>query len=352
MNFKTNILYLYSELVGYQIPVLNEYIHKYQAEVYVVHWDKKKLKPFTPPQTQGINYFKRSEYNKESLWELCKKINPTIVYVSGWMDKEYLFVCKRLKKLGIPVVSGFDDMWTGSLRQIIGSLVFPIYFKRYFSHAWVAGMYQFEFAKRLGFKNNEIIFDLLTANTSKFNSQVNYNSEVQSLNCSFLYVGNFRTVKGVDILMKAYNIYREKYKGTWRLVCVGNGELEKCIRDTKGVTLYPFSSEDVLKKIASETDVFILPSRHDQWGVVVHEFTSLGMPLLLSEFVGARTTFLIEGYNGYIFKNNSSEDLAKKMSLISSLSAEQLSNMGDNSRQLASRINISTSAANFMSILK
>lgn len=344
---KLKILYLYSEIVGYQIPVLKEYVSKYMAEVYVIHWDKKKLKPYEPPNLYKIHFIKKSEYKKKALFKLCERINPSIIYVSGWMDRDYLFICRKLKKRGIPIVTGFDDTWTGSIKQRLGILISPFLIRKYFSHAWVAGPYQFEYAKKIGFRNKEIIFDLLTANTDIYQIPL----KKQGSDKNFLYVGNFRKIKGIDILIDAFRIYKDELHGSWGLICVGNGEYEQRLKETGNISLFPFSDEKMLIEIAKKASVFILPSRHDQWGVVVHEFTSLGMPLLLSEFVGARTTFLIEGYNGYIFKNNSSEDLAKKMSLISSLSAERLSNMGDNSRQLASRINISTSAANFMSIL-
>ena len=38
------ILYLYSEVVGYLIPIFEEYVSSYDAEVNVVHWDKEKVK--------------------------------------------------------------------------------------------------------------------------------------------------------------------------------------------------------------------------------------------------------------------------------------------------------------------
>lgn len=345
----TNIIYLYSELVGYQIPIINEYINTYGATVSVVHWDQKKLKPFTPTLSDGVIYYKRSEYTKSSLLELCNHIKPDIVYVSGWMDKDYLFVCKKLKKRGVPVVSGFDDMWHGNLRQRVGALVFPFLYKRYFSHAWVAGAYQFEFAKHLGFKNDEIIFDLLSANTNIFNEK-KYNRNVDKP--AFLYVGNFRKVKGIDILLKAFEIYKNELNGKWQLICVGNGEYEDILQGIDGITVHGYADEERLIEIANKASVFILPSRHDQWGVVVHEFSSLGMPLLLSEFVGARTSFLIEGYNGFIFKENSARELAEKMLQFSNMSILKINEMSHNSSKLGSRISIASSAANFMSLIR
>ena len=219
-----NILYLYSEVAGYLIPVFEQYVNKYNAKVHVVYWDKKKLKPYNPPHQNNVVYYKRSQYNLKEINELCAAIKPNITYIVGWMDKTYLKVAKHLVYQNIPVVAGFDDYWVGSLRQNIGRLIFYLFYRKCFSHAWVAGPYQYEFAKRFGFKNNQIIFNLLSANTKVFN----YKKPMGKLNNKkrFLYVGNFRTVKGVDILLEAFKIYKKQYKGDWNLTCVGNGELD------------------------------------------------------------------------------------------------------------------------------
>jgi glycosyltransferase involved in cell wall biosynthesis len=345
------ILYLYSELVGYQIPIFETYVNTYNAQVHVVSWDKNKLKPYMPPQLEGVTYYKRSEYSKYDILNLANKIVPDIIYVSGWMDKAYLYVTRRMKKRGIPIVVGFDDIWYSTFRQKIGKFIFPFYFKKCFSHAWVAGPYQFEFAKKLGFKNKEIIFDMLSANTNVFDANID-DIHLKKPSKSFLYVGNFRTIKGTDILIEAYDMYLNMHKdGKWKLICVGNGDLEIELRANENIEVIPFSSGEEIVEISKRADVFILPSRHEQWGVVVHEFASLGMPLLLSDVVGAKATFFINGFNGFLFKNESAEDLAKKMIEISNLDDERLHNMGVNSYMLSKRINIETSAANFISIL-
>ncbi|MEN2489799.1 glycosyltransferase [Flavobacterium sp. B11] len=348
---KIKILYLYSELVGYQIPILKEYVSQYNAEVHVMSWDKKKIKPYVPELIEGVTYYKRSEYNNEQILSLTLDINPDIIYISGWMDKGYLYVTKRMKKQNVPIVTAFDDIWKGTLRQKVGAFIFPFYFKKFFTHAWVAGAYQFEFAKKMGFKNREIVFDMLSADTSQFKYDAN-SLRKENTQKSFLYVGNFRKVKGVDILINAFEIYKSKYNGTWNLICVGNGELEPSLKECSRVKLFPFSTSKEIIEISKNANVFILPSRNDQWGVVVHEFACLGMPLLLAENVGAKASFFINGFNGYGFNNDSAEELAKQMYRFEKLDNNELLSMGENSYALSKKINVATSAANFISILK
>ncbi len=350
MKDKIKILYLYSELVGYQIPIFKEYTTKYNAEVHVISWDKRKLKPYIPVAVEGVTYYKRSDYTKEMIFSLALNIDPHIIYISGWMDHGYLYVSKRMKKRDVPVVTAFDDMWRGTLRQKVGALIFPLYFRKFFTHAMVAGPYQFEFAKKMGFKNREIIFDMLSADTSVFNCDVK-TLRKKKLQKAFIYVGNFRQIKGVDLLIEAFEIYRNKLNGTWELICVGNGELEPLLKRTSNVKLFPFSSSQEVKEISNGADVFILPSRNDQWGVVVHEFACLGLPLLLSENIGAKTAFFINGFNGLQFNNSSANELAIQMSVFEKMDLGTLISMGENSYMLSKRINPSTSAANFISIL-
>lgn len=346
------ILYLYSELVGYQIPIFFEYTNKYNAKVHVVNWDKNNIKPYAPPEIRNVTYYKRSQFTTKSLTELALEINPDIIYISGWMDRDYLVVAKEFRKKGVPVVAGFDDQWIGTVRQRIASLLSPVIIKKYFSHAWVSGSYQYEFAKKFGFKNNNIIYNLLSCDTKLFCKGKEYLA-CKAINYpdSFLYVGNFRSVKGTDILVNAFEIYRSKYQGKWKLICVGNGEMRSLLEGVPGVELLDFMNQEGLVEITKRSGVFVLPSRFEKWGVVVHEFTSAAMPLILSEYVGAMPTFFVENYNGISYKNNSSNNLANAMFLMSNKNVAELIDMSNNSHKLSLRVNPEISAASFLSIL-
>ncbi len=346
------ILYLYSELAAYNIPVFKTLTNKYNALLHVVSWDKKKLKPYEAPEIENVHYYQRSEFSSDSLLTLAKNIKPDIIYVSGWMDKGYFKTLRFFKNNNIPIVIGFDDQWVGSIRQRLGIVLFRVYYQRYYTHAWVAGPRQFEFAKRLGFNNENIIFDLLTADVDLFKKSINSISEKADIFPKvFLYVGNFRKIKGTDILIEGFKKYRDKYKGDWKLICIGNGELEHLLKSEENVSVVNFQEQKELIKFVNKAGVFILPSRHDQWGVVVHEFCAAGMPMLLSEQVGAKTLFMIEGFNGLSFSNNSSDELARVMDIFTSKTDEELLNMSYNSIALSERVSPETSAANLISIL-
>jgi glycosyltransferase involved in cell wall biosynthesis len=166
-----------------------------------------------------------------------------------------------------------------------------------------------------------------------------------------LYAGRFTESKGLDTLIEAFKIYQTLYAGTWGLTCIGNGPFENKLQQQAGITVEPFAEQSTLASRATLTGAFVLPSRYEPWGVVVHEFASAGLPLLLSNKVGARQQFLVEGLNGYTFEAGLATDLAAKMHQLASASDAQLLSMGRASQQLSSALSPEVATASFVSVL-
>ena len=348
------ILYLYSELGGYLVPVFQEYVNEYNADVHVIHWDKKKNTPYMAPTLSNVHYYKNSNFNKKALIDFVSGLKPDIVYISGWMDKNYLAAAEVLKKQQIPVVTGFDDIWYKTLRQKMASIAFALIKKKYFTHAWVAGPYQYEYAKRLGFKNNEIIFNLLSANSHLFVERINNPPVLNNKIKSFLFVGRLHEVKGLNLLLDAFEKVSQ-INDEWTLKIIGNGPLkEQLVQRTKlnpNIIMKDFMQpEDLINEIAN-SDVFVLPSLFEPLGVVIHEFCIAGMALIVSDCCGAAPEFVIHGYNGFLFENKNVNSLESQMRKIMEMDPLELQKMGQNSVKLSRRITPEISAASFMSVL-
>ena len=350
------VLYLYAEIMGYNIPILERLANHYGASVDVVHWDQDKKTPYLPSvRAEGIRFHPRSEFTPEGLCEFATTLHPDLVYTSGWQDPGYRPALRQLKKLGVPIVMGLDTQWNNSLRQRLGSKLIKYVFKdRYFSYAWVPGPQQYECAARLGFAPTEIIGHLLTGNTQIFATAASAleQEKLDHYPRQFLYVGRLTEPKGIDTLIEAFKKYRQAYSGSWGLTCIGNGPLESCLKEQAGITVEPFADQMTLAAWARRIGALILPSRYEPWGVVVHEFASAGLPLLLSNKVGARLQFLVNGLNGYTFDAGSATDLAEKMHHLAAHSDVQLLSMGHASQQLSGALNPEIATASFVSVVK
>ena len=344
------VLYLYTEVMGYLVPVFEELVKTHGAQVDVIHRDKQKLTPYAPPAVDGVCFHGRTDLSDSQLAQLVQDIAPDLVYISGWQDKGYLRIARQLKSQGCPIVVGFDDQWHSSLRQIAGSYLMRLFLKkRYFTYAWVAGPYQFEYASRMGFSKSQIIFNLYSCNIDAF-SQSALPQLAQQETSNFLFVGRFHFNKGINTLIDAFKMYK-KGGGKWNLICVGNGPLRANL-NIEGISVEDFQTAEALRNLVAKSGAFVLPSHHEPWGVVAQEFSLAGLPLILSNQVGSRPVFLIDGFNGYLFDSRSSIDLAKKMHSISETSHLTLRRMGERSRSLGLAITPEMSAASLVSVLK
>ena len=117
------------------------------------------------------------------------------------------------------------------------------------------------------------------------------------------------------------------------------------------ITVIPFLQPEELRRELLKGGVGCLPTHKDQWGVVLHEFALMGLPILASTGCGAVTEFLISGFNGYTFKKGDAKDLSRKLLAFTKLADSEYKLFSDNSRSLSSRISTESSSASLMSVL-
>lgn len=121
-------------------------------------------------------------------------------------------------------------------------------------------------------------------------------------NC-IISVGQIIHRKGFDNLITAFsNIYE---KG-WGLYIVGGEctqELKEVIKENvrKNVHFINFIAKDELKKYYMASDIFVLPTRYDPWGLVVNEAMANGLPIITTYQCGAGNMMVINGGNGYLY---------------------------------------------------
>jgi glycosyltransferase involved in cell wall biosynthesis len=281
---------------------------------------------------------------------LVQKLNPSIIICSGWIDKDYLRICKKYYKK-IPTILTIDTHWRGDIKQHIGFLLSPFLLKNKFSHAWVPGNTQKHYTKKLGFKDNEIILDFYSCDVAYFSSIKNKitDQKKQNFPTRFIFVGRYYDFKGIDKLWQAFIELQQEKPNDWELWCLGTGSIEP-INHPK-IKHFGFVQPEDFLEYARQTGVFVMPSLFEPWGVVLHEFAAMGFPLLASDKVGAVESFLEDKKNGYIFKAGDINSLKEKLQEVMQLSAEQLNLMGEYSSQLAQHITPKIWADNLMKLV-
>lgn len=103
----------------------------------------------------------------------------------------------------------------------------------------------------------------------------------------FLYTGRFAQPKGIDVLLPAFQLVRDRVGTTARLVLVGSGELQVdsaadlLAAERTGVHVHD-PTEDVRAFLAG-SDVFVFPSRREGLPNAVLEAIAAGLPCVLSD---------------------------------------------------------------------
>lgn len=328
-------LFLYTEIAEYFLACCNQLAQ--HGEVHIVRWPVNKEAPFQFQFSNKLNLYTKSDYNFDELKQLVATINPDVIICSGWIDKDYLKITKQYFKK-IPTVMTCDTHWRGDLKQRVAMLASRFTLLRIFSHAWVPGQIQKKYVLNLGFKNENIETGFYSCDLEHFESiyQAQQIQKQQSFPKRFLYVGRYYEFKGIKELWQAFIELQTEQPNEWELWCLGIGDIEP-VQHHK-IKHFGFVQPKDLATYTSQTGVFILPSRFEPWGVVVHEFAASGFPLLLSDKIGAREQFLSDGKNGFTFQSENVLEIKRSMKKMINTSTEDLLKMSQTSNALAHSI--------------
>jgi N-acetyl-alpha-D-glucosaminyl L-malate synthase BshA len=128
-----------------------------------------------------------------------------------------------------------------------------------------------------------------------------------------IHVSNFRPVKRVPDVIKIFSLVREKIPS--RLILVGDGpersECERLCRELGIMEYVKFmGKQDSLPEILSISDLFLMPSQSESFGLSALEAMSCSVPVISSS-VGGLPELNLHGETGYIAEFGDVERMAK-----------------------------------------
>jgi glycosyltransferase involved in cell wall biosynthesis len=160
-------------------------------------------------------------------------------------------------------------------------------------------------------------------------------------------------LKGLDVLLRAFFALRSKRDDVFLLIG-GDGPFRPYCQElarSLGIPDVQFLGSvhpDFAADLYKQSDVFVLTSyywenRYEPWGLVINEAASMSLPIITTTAVGAAQDLVIEGYNGFVVKDNNVDHLHITMEKILDL---DLVTMGNNSRFLFKKKNDFINMAN------
>ncbi len=163
-------------------------------------------------------------------------------------------------------------------------------------------------------------------------------------------VARLAAEKGIDVLLRAAAVARLP------VIVVGDGpertHLEQLAREL-GVRA-TFTGDRPIESVVEAyvaADVFALLSTHEPWGVVVNEAAACGLPLVLSDRVGAARDLLRVGENGVLVPAGDAEAAADAFASLASDSGIR-ETMGARSRELVQGFGYGPSVDNLLAAVR
>ncbi len=264
-----------------------------------------------------------------------RSFGPDALLVSSWHIPEYRKLARAFAGQ-VPRVLCMDNWWVGSPKQWLGRLGSRLYLQPFFDLAFVPGIRQAQFAAMLGFDQGRIFTGLYSADTEGFASLERPASPFAGR--SFLYAGRLVEEKGFSDLLIAYDCYRSKVDQPWPLRVAGVGPLAAGLAARPGIEHLGFCQPNTLPTVMGQSAVFLLPSRHEHWGVVVHEAAAAGLALCCTVGVPAADRFLQDGFNGLLVPARDPRALGLALQTLGGLSDAALAAMAEGSRSLARQL--------------
>ncbi len=229
------------------------------------------------------------------------------VIIGGWNSVLYWLVAlmSKKKKNAVIVESSVLESKVEGSRALLKKL-----FLSRISKALVPGVSNEKLLCQLGFKGE--IIKTHGVGLYNRNRRVPFRALHEDAK-KFLYVGRLSIEKNLKSLITVFNDCPE-----WILEIVGFGPQEEQLKlmAKKNVIFRGAVKNTDLLEIYQKSDVFVLPSDREPWGLVVEEAINNGVPVALSSRVGAAEDWVGIHKCGLTFNPDDIDDIKHTLDVI------------------------------------
>jgi glycosyltransferase involved in cell wall biosynthesis len=272
--------------------------------------------------------------DRRALIGTMAEFRPDVLVIGGWFVPAFNELAYESALGDVPRVLAIDRPRETLLKDWSHKLRHRAYLRR-FERVFVAGERCWQFARFLGFADAQI---------HRGTYGVDYDALAPLLERriaspggwprSFLFMGRYVPVKGLDVLLEAYRAYRVSVADPWSLTVCGAGEQKGMLAGVKGVCDLGFVQPAGQGDVLAGAGVFVMPSRFDPWPLVIVEACAAGLPVVCSSACGSAVELVRSYANGLVTPTGDAGALAAGMRWMHT-NADRLPAMGAQSRVMA-----------------
>lgn len=274
-----------------------------------------------------------------------------VIHLAGWSEKLILFSMITAWLHRIPTVVESDTPLPVAIapwKRFAKRLAYPLLFKIP-SMFLPGGTRQANYFRHYGVADERIRIAHMTVDVTHIMKRCSELGETgrlkirQELGFSqsdvvIVFVGRLIDRKGLDVLMESFDIFSRKLH-TVKLLLVGDGPLRKKIEylaeASDSIRYVGRLDTDGVIEMFHASDIAVVPSIVEPWGLVVNEAMAAGLPVIASDAVGCVDDLLHENSTGKIVKTNSVGELVNAIQYLAE-NGEARTGMGLTARVMIS----------------
>ncbi len=246
-----------------------------------------------------------------------------LVVIPGYYRPEYwaalMYCLLKGIKIGLFCDSTYSDAYTHGLR-----LLLKRFFVRFCDVYFAYGIRSHEYLVFLGADPNRIKTRCQAAALpSNYSPEEIIRKRIKKRNlesaCTVLYVGRLSPEKDLITLLNAWKVVSVKWPSA-SLDIIGSGPQERDLKllvESMGllsrVRFLGAKDIDTIYDAYTSSDLLVLPSMREPWGLVVNEALSFGCPVVVSDRCGCVPELVHDGKSGFQFRAGDAEDLSDKI---------------------------------------
>lgn len=267
------------------------------------------------------------------IWKEVREGGYDAVWLHGYGYAAYVLAFLAAKSRGLPVLIRSEThlllkrpSWRRKLRDAVLSLAY-----RFVDGFLAIGSLNRAYYQSLGVAASKIFDVPYTVDNSRFFVEAGRESPKKrglatqlGLRADLpviLFASKLMRRKHPELVLDALEMLQRR--GIFASVLiVGSGEMEPLLRvrvaerALKSVCFAGFVNQSDLPEFYAVSDIFVLPSEDEPWGLVVNEVMCAGLPVVASDEVGCAPD-LIEGQGtGFVFKSRSAASLADALAIL------------------------------------
>jgi len=257
------------------------------------------------------------------VYKRIRKCNPDRIVVDGWDSFATLAALVYARQYGKEIILKCDStIHEDSLIRKI-SMPYVRFILRFFNSFISAGTAAEEYLRFLGARKKiERFYNTVDVDFFARNGRLSF-SEKQHIReriCIghdskvIMFSGRLVAIKCVDLLIKAFFIVKREFPKT-ELLVVGYGpekqKLKKMAGVNSGIHFLGHQGIDEIPKVYGISDILVLPSISEPWGLVVNEAMACGCAIIVSDKCGCAKD-LVQG-NGIIVEAGNLNSLVEAL---------------------------------------